>query len=129
MRRRALGVTIAILAVAALGITIDGRKEDIVYPTIEALQRDLHAHDIGCPRLYPTGLLDTGAMHRAESCYVGSSWVTIHTYADGSKSRRLEEPSQRSGVSWAVGPNWLVATTDRPTAARVALAIGGDLIP
>jgi hypothetical protein len=62
-------------------------------------------------------------------CEIGPATVTLHTYRDASMLRRLDEPTLRSGVSWVVGPNWLVATMDRPAAAQVALAIGGKLIP
>ena len=62
-------------------------------------------------------------------CEVGSANVTLHSFENAVPLRRLGKPSRRSGVSWVVGPNWLVATMSRTAAEQVSLAIGGDLIP
>jgi hypothetical protein len=94
---------------------------------VDSLGSDISRHGLGCPRLYPAGLLNPD--DEAANCVTGSATVTIHVLHDPSLMDRLDDPTPRSGVSWARGPNWLVATMDRTAAARVALALNGDLIP
>jgi len=61
------------------------------------------------------------------NCEVGSAAVTLHTWKGVSPPTYLGEPSRH--FPWVVGPNWLVATTNRLAAIQVAMVIGGDLIP
>ena len=110
-----------------LGLALGDQDEMISsYSSVQALGRDINAHDIGCPRLYPIrGPLF--ADHDALNCEVGSAAVTLHAWKDVFPPTYLGEPSRHE--SWVVGPNWLVAATNRFAAVQVAMVIGGDLIP
>jgi hypothetical protein len=97
------------------------------YSSVEALGHDIHAHGIGCPRLYSAyqaGGPRVGV--DAATCLVGSATITLYVYEDVPVLERHAEPTYRSYV---VGPNWAVVTRSRPAALQVTLAIGGDLIP
>ena len=127
MIRRVVGVAFALMVVGALGLALANGSGGPSYSSVEALGHDIYAHGIGCPRLYSAyqaGGPRVGV--DAATCLVGSATITLYAYEDVSVLERLGEPSARSLV---VGRNWLVVTMSRPVALRVALAIGGDLIP
>jgi hypothetical protein len=134
MVRRVVGVAVALVVVGGLGLALaSGRRPS--YSSVEALGHDIHAHGIGCPRLYSAyqaGGPRVGV--DAATCLVGSATVTLYVYKDVALYvykdvavlERRGEPTYRSYV---VGPNWMVVTRSRPAALQVTLAIGGDLIP
>jgi hypothetical protein len=127
VNRRSLGGAVALVTVIALAALLADTSPTRSYSSIEALVSDLSRHGVGCPRVYPSrNPLQDG---EAAGCVIGSGFVTIHVLHDPSVIDRLDEPTPRNGVSWARGPNWLVATMDRTAAARVALALNADLIP
>jgi hypothetical protein len=128
MWRRVLGVVIGLAVVGALGLVLADGSGTQTYLSVGSLGGAIRTHAIGCARIYPTRAITQPGEDMAV-CEIGPATVTLHTYRDASMLRRLDEPTFRSGVSWVVGPNWLVATMDRPAAAQVALAIGGELIP
>ena len=128
MTRRVIGAAIGLAVVAALGLALDDPNKTQSYASVESLGGAIKAHGIGCSRLYPTRSVTRPGEDRAV-CEIGPATITLHTYQDVSLLRRFDHPSLRSGVSWVVGPNWLVATMNRPAALQVALAIGGELIP
>jgi hypothetical protein len=129
MGRRVVGFAIALGVIGVLGVTLGDRDETISsYSSVQALGRDINAHGIGCPRVRPAGFLGPVG-HEAATCQVGSATITLHTFEDVPPLEEWGEPTPRTGVSWVVGPNWLVATMDRPAAIQVASVIGGDLIP
>jgi hypothetical protein len=129
MVRRFVGVTVGLVVIGALSLA-PGDREGVIssYSSVQALGRDINAHGIGCPRLRPARFLGPVG-HEAATCQVGSATITLHTFADVPPLEEWGEPTPRTGVSWVVGPNWLVATMDRPAATQVASVIGGDLIP
>ena len=127
MGRRVVGVAIALVVVGALGLALSDQDQSLTsYSSVRALGRDINAHGIGCSRVYPVRTLGW-ADHDAGTCQVGPVSVTLHTWNSVSPLKRLGEPSRH--VSWVVGPNWLVATTNRQAAVQVAMVIGGDLSP
>ena len=141
MVRRVVGVAVGLVVIGALGLALgDGNETVASYPSTQALAQDIHAHGIGCSRLYPirapgwagpvpswADRVPGWANHNAVNCEVGSAAVTLHTWKGVSSPTYLGEPSRH--FPWVVGPNWLVATTNRLTAVQVAKAIGGNLIP
>jgi hypothetical protein len=127
MVRRAVGVAVALVVVGGLGLALgDPDKTIASYPSTQALARDISAHGIGCSRVYPSRLR-VWADHDAAACQVGSATVTLHVWKGVSAMTGLGEASRH--VSWVVGPNWLVATTNRLAAVQVAMVTGGDLNP
>ena len=128
MGRRVVAVAIGLGLMGVLGLALGDRDEPISsYSSTQALGRDIDAHGIGCSRIYPSRL-GTWADHDAAGCQVGSATVTLHVWSGVSPPFwGLGEASRH--VSWVVGPNWLVATTNRFTAVQVAMVIGGHLIP
>lgn len=128
MSRRAIGIAIGLVVVGALGLALADRNGSRSYSSVEALGHDINAHGIGCSRIYETRAGERAGEDLAV-CVVGSVTVTLHTYRDLSLLQRFDEPSPGSGVTWVVGPNWLVATVSRPAALQVSSAIGGDLVP
>ena len=128
MVRRVVGVAVGLLVIGALGLALGDRDETIPsYSSVQALGRDINARGIGCSRVYPVrgpGWAD----HDAANCEVGSAAVTLRAWKDVSPPPMdLGEPSRHE--SWVIGPNWLVAATNRLAAIQVAMVIGGDLIP
>jgi hypothetical protein len=127
MGRRVVGVAIALGVIGVLGLAYGDRDEMISsYSSVQALGRNINAHGIGCSRVYPTrgrGWAD----HDAANCEVGSAAVTLHEWKGVFPPTYLREPSRHE--SWVVGPNWLVAATNRFAAVQVAMVIGGDLMP
>lgn len=122
MGRRVVGVAIALVVVGALGLAIGDRHETISsYSSVRALGRDINAHGIGCSRVYPSRL-SIWADHDAASCQVGSASVTLHVWKGVARPTDLGEASRHG--PWVVGPNWLVATTNRQAAVQVAMVIG-----
>jgi hypothetical protein len=127
MVRRVIGLAVGLVVIGALGLALGDRDETIPsYSSTQALGRDIDAHGIGCSRIYPSRL-GTWADHDAAGCQVGSASLTLHVWKGVSPPINLGEPSRH--VSWVVGPNWLVASTNRFAAVQVAMVIGGDLIP
>jgi hypothetical protein len=127
MVRRVVGVTVGLVVIGALGIAFGDRHETVAsYPSTQALARDISAHGIGCSRVYPSRL-QIWADHDAAACQVGSATVTLHVWKGVSPPIDLGEASRHT--PWVVGPNWLVATTNRVAAVQVATVTGGDLIP
>lgn len=128
MGRRVIVVAIALLIVGALGPATDGGGHETTssYTSAQALGRAINAHGIGCSRVYPSRL-SIWADHDAASCQVGAASVTLHVWKGVARPTDLGEASRH--VPWVVGPNWLVATTNRRAAEQVVWAIGGDLIP
>jgi hypothetical protein len=127
MIRRVVGVAVALLVVGGLGLALSSGSGSPSYSSVEALGHDIHAHGIGCPRLfsaYQAGGPRVGV--DAATCLVGSATVTLYVYQAPAVLARPREPTYRSYV---VGPNWEVVTISRPAALQVTLAIGGDLIP
>jgi hypothetical protein len=132
MVRRVVGVAVGLVVVGALGLALDEQDRDQTetqsYSSVETLAGAIKARGIGCARLsWPRGFHVPG--EETALCEIGSASITLHAYEDPAMLHRLGRPSVRSGVSWVVGPNWLVATMSRPAALQVSLAIGGDLIP
>jgi hypothetical protein len=127
MVRRVVGVAAGLVVIGALGLALGDRDEKVPsYPSTEALGGDISAHGIGCARVYPIrGPLF--ADHDAVNCEVGSAMVTLHVWGVSPPPIDLGEASRHT--PWVVGPNWLVATTNRLAAIQVAMVIGGDLIP
>jgi hypothetical protein len=129
MVRRVVGVAIGLIVIGGLGLALGNRDETIPYYfSVQAFGRDINARGIGCPRLYPAPFPGPVG-HEAARCQVGSDWVTLHTFEDVPPVDEWGKPTSRTGVTWVVGPNWLVATMHRPAAIQVAMVIGGDLIP
>jgi hypothetical protein len=129
MVRRVVGLAVGLVVIGALGLAIGDRDETVPsYSSTQALGRDINAHGLGCIRLRPAPFLGPVG-HEAATCQVGSATITLHTFGDVPPLEEWGEPTSRTGVSWVVGPNWLVATMDRPAATQVASVIGGDLIP
>ena len=128
MIRRAVGIAGILALVAALGLSLTVEDGARSHRSLKALGRDIAADGAGCSRIYPTGVI-SWTDRESGTCLVGQKAVTLHRFNDISVMDDLEEPSLRSGVTWVVGPNWLVATMDRPAAVRVMLAIGGELRP
>ena len=130
MTRRALGVALGLVVVGVLVVSLDdqdGVPSVQSYPSVQALGQDIRAHGIGCSRVYPVrGPRPLWADHDAANCEVGSAAVTLHAWKDVSPPPTYLEKSRHE--SWVVGPNWLVASTNRLAAVQVALAIGGDLV-
>jgi hypothetical protein len=127
MSRRVVAVAVALVVVGGLGLALAGGSGRPSYLSVEALGDDIHAHGIGCPRLYSAyqaGGPRVGV--DAATCLVGSATITLYVYEDVPVLERHAEPTYRSYV---VGPNWAVVTRSRPAALQVTLAIGGDLIP
>jgi hypothetical protein len=128
MGRRVVGVTILLVVIGMLGIALGGRDETISsYSSVRALGRDIDAHGIGCSRVYPV-CVPGWADHDAANCEIGSAAVTLHVWEKVSPPPIILGEASRH-VSWVVGPNWLVATTNRLAAVQVAMVIGGNLIP
>jgi hypothetical protein len=127
MGRRVVAVAIALVVIGALGLAL-GEQDEMIssYSSVQALGRDINAHGIGCSRLYPSRL-QIWADHDAAGCEVGSATVTLHVWTGVSAMTGLGEASRHT--PWVVGPNWLVATTNRVAAVQVAMVTGGDLIP
>jgi hypothetical protein len=129
MVRRVVGVAVGLVVIGALGLTSGDRGAVVSsYSSVQALGRDINAHGIGCPRVRPARFFGPVG-HEAATCQVGSATITLHTFAGVPPVEEWGEPTPRTGVSWVVGPNWLVATMDRPAAIQVASVIGGDVIP
>jgi hypothetical protein len=127
MVRRIVGVAVGLGVIGALGFGLGDRGEKVPsYPSTQALGRDISAHGIGCARVYPIRTLFL-ADHDAANCEVGSATVTLNVWGVSPPPIDLGEASRHA--PWVVGPNWLVATTNRLAAIRVAMVIGGDLIP
>jgi hypothetical protein len=127
MVRRVVGVAVGLVAIGALGLALgDGDETIPSYSSTQTLGRDIDAHGIGCSRIYPSRLR-IWADHDAAGCRVGSASLTLHVWKGVSPPVDLGEASRH--VSWVIGPNWLVATTNRLAAIQVAMVIGGDLIP
>jgi hypothetical protein len=127
MVRRVVGVAVGLVVIGALGLALGDRDETISsYSSVQALGRDINAHGIGCSRVYPSRL-QIWADHDAAGCQVGSATVTLHVWKGVSPPIDLGEASRHT--PWVVGPNWLVATTNRVAAVQVAMVTGGDLIP
>ena len=127
MIRRVVGMAVALVVVGGLGLALSSGSGRPSYSSVEALGHDIHAHGIGCPRLYSAyqaGGPRVGV--DAATCLVGSATVTLYVYEAPAVLERPGEPTYRSYV---VGPNWKVVTRSRPAALQVTLAIGGDLIP
>jgi hypothetical protein len=122
VHRQSLGLAVALIVVIAFAVLLADTSPTGSYASVESLGSDISRHGLGCPRLYPVGLLNSQD-DEAAGCLIGSATVTIHVFHDPSLMNRLDDPTPRSGVSWARGPNWLVATMDRTAAARVALAL------
>ena len=101
-------------------------RQSLPTPRRRLLRQDIDAHGIGCSRIYPSRL-GTWADHDAAACQVGSASLTLHVWKGVSPPINVGEASRH--VAWVVGPNWLVATTNRFAAVQVAMVIGGDLIP
>jgi hypothetical protein len=127
MVRRIVGVTVGLVVIGALGFALGDRDEKVPsYHSTRALGRDISAHGIGCARLYPIRTLFLPD-HDVANCEVGSAAVTLHVWTGVSAMTGLGEASRHA--PWVVGPNWMVATTNRLAAIQVAMVIGGDLIP
>jgi hypothetical protein len=127
MVRRVVGVAVGLAVIGALGLALDDRYETIPsFASTRALGWDIDTHGIGCSRIYPSRLR-IWADHDAAGCQVGSASLTLHVWKGVSSPVNLGEASRH--VSWVLGPNWLVATTNRLAAIQVAMVIGGDLIP
>jgi hypothetical protein len=127
MVRRVVGVGVGLVVIGAIGLALgDGHETIPSSSSTQALGRDIDAHGIGCSRIYPSRL-GTWADHDAAGCQVGSASLTLHVWKGVSPPANLGEACRH--VSWVVGSNWLVATTNRLAAIRVAMVIGGDLIP
>jgi hypothetical protein len=127
MVRRVVGVAVGLVVIGALGLALGDRDETISsYSSVQALGRDINAHGIGCSRVYPSRL-QIWADHDAAGYQVGSATVTLHVWKGVSPPIDLGEASRHT--PWVVGPNWLVATTNRVAAVQVAMVTGGDLIP
>ena len=127
MVRRVVGVTVGLVVIGALGLALGDRDETVAsYPSTQALARDISAHGIGCARVYPIRTLFL-ADHDTATCEVGSATVTLNVWGVSPPPIDLGEASRHA--PWVVGPNWLVATTNRLAAIQVAMVIGGDLIP
>jgi hypothetical protein len=127
MVRRVVGVAVGLVVVGGLGLALGDMDETVPsYSSTQALGRDINAHGIGCSRIYPSRL-GTWADHDAAGCQVGSASLTLHVWKGVSAMTGLGKASRH--VSWVVGPNWLVATTNRLAAVQVAIVIGGDLNP
>ena len=127
MVRRVVGVAVGLVVIGALGLALgDGDETVASYPSTQALARDINAHGIGCSRVYPSRL-PIWADHDAAACQVGSATVTLHVWKGVSPPIDLGEASRHT--PWVVGPNWLVATTNRVAAVQVAMVTGGDLMP
>ena len=127
MIRRVVGVAVALVVVGGLGLALSSGSGRPSYSSVEALGHDIHAHGIGCPRLYSAyqaGGPRVGV--DAATCLVGSAPVTLYVYEAPAV---LERPDESTYRSYVVGPNWKVVTTSRPAALQVTLAIGGVLIP
>lgn len=130
MSRQFTGAAVSLIVVVALALLLGDSQEVSAYSSVESLASDLNRHGLGCRRpegrLPPAPPISSG---EAANCLIGSTVVTIHVIHDPSVMDRLDDPTPRSGVSWARGPNWLAATMDRIAATRVALALDADLIP
>lgn len=127
MIRRVIGAAIGLAIVAALGLVPDDQNKTQPYASVGSLGGAIKAHGIGCSRIYPARF-QFWPDDDAATCEVGSAAVTLHTWKNASSPPTyLGEPSRH--VSWVVGPNWLVAATNRFAAVQVAMVIGGDLIP
>lgn len=127
MVRRIVGVAVGLVVIGTLGLAFGDQDETShSYSSTQALAHDIDAHGIGCSRIYPSDLL-IWADHDAAGCLVGSASLTLHVWKGVGRPTDLGEASRH--VPWVVGPNWLVATTNRLAAIQVAMVIGGDLIP
>ena len=130
MRRQFVSATVSLIAVVAIALFLGDSQDVRAYASVESFASDLSRHGLGCRRpegrLLPAPPILSG---EAANCLIGSAVVTIQVIHDPSVTDSLDDPTPRSGVSWARGPNWLAATMDRAAAARVALALNADLIP
>jgi hypothetical protein len=115
MVRRVVGVAVGLVVVFALGLAFDDQDQTTSTPRPRALGRDIDAHGIGCSRIYPSRLR-LWADHDAAGCQVGSASLTLHVWKGVSPPMGLGEASRH--VSWVVGPNWLVATTNRSSLSK-----------
>jgi hypothetical protein len=104
-------VAVSLGVIGALGFALGDRDEKVPsYPSTQALGRDINAHGIGCARVYPIRTLIL-ADHDAANCEVGSATVTLNVWGVSPPPIDLREASRHA--PWVVGPNWLVATTNR----------------
>jgi hypothetical protein len=131
MVRRVVGVAVGLVVIGALGLALADRYETIPpYPdpgsgtgyrrTRHRVLSHLPPPVFGLGRTATLRTVRSGLLRHAPHVEGRLSAADIPT-------TYLGEPSRR--VSWVVGPNWLVVATNRLAAIRVAMVIGGDLIP
>jgi hypothetical protein len=124
------------LAVAALLIVTGGiafvelarpsAPDPVMYSSAQSLAWAIHAAGVGCDTAGSS--LSSLPGQDIALCSIDRVSTTLTVYEDPDIVDAFGPPTRSPGITWVVGPNWVVAT-DRTRAVKVQAAIGGRVAP
>ena len=122
-----VAAVVAIVLLLGYGAFLLSRPEEQPesYATVEELAAAIHSRVGGCRNVAPS--LSSLPGQQAGVCRIDGVPATLTVYDDPSMVRPADAPPPSEGITWVVGPNWVVAT-DRARARLVGDATGGRVV-